>query len=92
MLFGTKQQLAKITSKQINIGDNQIKMVDHVRNLGGWLDSNLSMHFYVNQVCKKVNHNLYNLRRVRKYLNQKACETFFNGTVSLLKASNVNST
>jgi len=41
MLFGTKQQLAKITST--HIGDNQIKIVDHVRNLGGWLDSNLSI-------------------------------------------------
>ena len=82
MILGTPQQLAKTTIEHIAVGNDQIQVVDHVRNLGGWLDSNLSMDRHVNQICKKVNHNLHNIRQIRKYLNQSATETLVHSLIT----------
>ncbi|XP_078000678.1 uncharacterized protein LOC144453296 [Glandiceps talaboti] len=82
MILGTPQQLAKTTIEHIAVGNDQIQVVDHVRNLGGWLDSNLSMDRHVNQICKKVNHNLHNIHQIRKYLNQSATETLVHSLIT----------
>ena len=38
IIFGTKQQLAKIGKVTINISSIQVQPVDHVRNLGYYMD------------------------------------------------------
>ena len=38
IIFGTRQQLAKIGEVSINIGSIQVQPVDHVRNLGYHMD------------------------------------------------------
>ena len=43
LLIGTRQQLAKVTIDSITIGRSIIAPQSPVRNLGLWLDSNLSM-------------------------------------------------
>ena len=38
IIFGTRQQLAKLGKVFINIGSIQVQLVDHVRNLGYHMD------------------------------------------------------
>ena len=82
IIFGTKQQLAKLTCDQVEFGNDRIKIVDKVRNLGGTLDSGLTMEHHVNQLCKNSSHNLYNLRRIRHYLNQHTTEILVHALIS----------
>ena len=43
LLIGTRQQLAEVTIDAITIGHSVIAPQSPVRNLGVWLDSDLSM-------------------------------------------------
>ena len=41
MLIGTRQQLSKVRTDSLMVGDTQVKSVSEARNLGVWFDSNL---------------------------------------------------
>ena len=43
LLIGTKQQLAKVNVDHVKVGNADIVPHSPVKNLGVWLDSNLSM-------------------------------------------------
>ena len=79
LIIGTKTQLEKVSISEIKVGNESIKAVTKVRNLGVIFDSNMSMLHHVNQVCKKGYHQLTKIRQIRKYLDQEA-------TVSVIHA------
>ena len=65
--FGTKSQLSKISSHEINIGCDIIKASSHVRNLGAMLDNHLKMDIHVRHILKKCYTNLRRIRAIRPY-------------------------
>ena len=75
MIIGTPQQTSKLDVTSIKVGNSLVKPSKTVRNLGLWLDSSLNMETHVSKVCKAAFFMLYNLRHIRKYLDQESAET-----------------
>ena len=82
LLIGTRQQLAKITIDGITVGHSVITPLSPVRNLGVWLDSNLSMGDHITKTSSAAFYYLYNIRRIRKYLSKKCTETLIHAFIS----------
>ena len=59
----------------LSVGESIIAPVTSVRNLGSWFDQNLSMIPHINKICKAASFHIYNIRRIRKYLNNDATQT-----------------
>ena len=64
-----------------NVGESIIAPVTSVRNLGSWFDQNLSMIPRINKICKAASFPIYNIRRIRKYLNNDATQTLVHSIV-----------
>ncbi len=75
LIIGSRQQLAKISVNSITVGGDVITAVDSVRDLGAYLDKQMSMEAHIHAKCKAAFKQLYNLRRIRKYLTREATET-----------------
>ena len=82
LLIGTRQQLAKITIDGITVGHSVIAPQSPVRNLGVWLDSNLSMGDHITKTSSAAFYYLYNIRRIRKYLSKECTETLIHAFIS----------
>jgi hypothetical protein len=79
IIYGTKQQLAKVQMDSICVGGVDIKCVDSVRDLGVLMDSALSFDQHITKKCQIANHQLHNLNGIRNYLPQKMTETLVHG-------------
>ena len=75
MIIGTSRQISKLDVTSIRVGNSVVTPSNTVRNLGVWFDTTLSMETQVSKVCKAAFFMLYNLRHIRKYLDQKSAET-----------------
>ena len=83
LLIGTRQQLAKITIDGITVGHSVIAPQSPVRNLGVWLDSDLSIGDHVTKTSFAAAFcYLYNIRRIRKYLSKECTETLIHAFIS----------
>ena len=51
IMFGTKQQLSKVPSTPITVGDDSINSVNQVHNLGYHMDSELRNNIHINKLC-----------------------------------------
>ena len=81
IFIGSKQQLQKCYTKQININSENIIMSETIKYLGAWIDSNLSFKKHITERCKMAMWNLHKLKHIRKFLNQETCHTLVCGLV-----------
>ena len=81
ILIGSKQQLQKCNTKQININNENITMSETIKYLGAWIDSNLSFRKHIMERCKNAMWNLHKLKHIRKFLDQDTCHTLVCGLV-----------
>ena len=83
MIIGTRKQLAKVNIDGLSAGESIIAPATSARNLGSWFDQNLSMHMTprINKICKTAFFHIYNIRRIRKYLNNDATQTLVHSIV-----------
>ena len=49
MLIGTRQQLSKVRTDILMVGDTQVNLVFEAKNLGVWPDSNLQFRSHINK-------------------------------------------
>ena len=82
LLIGTKQQLAKVDFGHIKVDKVNIAPHSPVKNLGVWLDSNLSMVNHITKTCSVAFYYLFNVSRIRKYLTKKCTETLIHAFIS----------
>ena len=82
LLVGTRQQLDKLDSCSITVGNNRISPSPCVRNLGSWFDSNLSMTDHINKACDAAFYHLHNLRRIKKYLSRDSLITLVHAFIT----------
>ena len=47
MLIGTRQQLSKVNLGTLTVGDTSAALVNKVRNLGVWFDSQLNFNVHI---------------------------------------------
>ena len=82
LLVDTRQQLDKLDSCSITVGNNRISPSPCVRNLGSWFDSNLSMTDHINKACNAAFYHLHNLRRIKKYLSRDSLITLVHAFIT----------
>ena len=82
--FGTRQQLAKRTDAdgRITIGGTEIVVSDHIKILGVYLDSTLSMNVQVAAVAKACNFHIRALCHIRPLLTKRVAQTISYGMVT----------
>ena len=81
ILIGTKQQLSKCQNVSITIGNSVIQPSDCIRNLGAYFDKNMSMEQHIKIKCKAAYAQLYNISKIRKYLDYKSAELLVHALV-----------
>ena len=74
VIIGTRKQLAKVNIDGLSVGESIIAPVTSVRNLGSWFDQKLIMIPHIKKICKAASFYIYNIRRIRKYLNIDATQ------------------
>ena len=82
LIIGSKHQLNKITIDSIKIGDSDIKPVPSVKNLGVLIDSNLSMENLITKTCSAAFDHIYNIKRMREYLNRNPTEKIVHALIT----------
>lgn len=70
--FGTRTSLAKIPPqyRTLSVGSSTVSSCDCVRDLGVYLDSELSMKKHVSKIASIGHYHLRRLRQLRNYLSQ----------------------
>jgi len=72
LIIGTSQKLKKVRIDTLSVGDAIISPVASARNLGAYFDSNITLVPFINNACKSAFSQLYNIRRIRKYLTTES--------------------
>lgn len=74
IMFGSIQQLTKVSLDCIPIGTADIRPSSKVRNLGVVQDTNMSMTAHVSRLCSSAHQRLREIGRIRPFLQQSTCE------------------
>ena len=82
LVVGTRQQLHKLDSCSITVGNNRISPSPCVRNLGSWFDSNLGMTDHINKACNTAFYHLHDLMGIKKYLSRDSLITLVHAFIT----------
>ena len=82
MLFGSHQQLSKISIDCIHIGDSSIASASQARNLGAIFDSSMTMKPHISNVIRSSAFQLRNISRICKYLSHNATEQIIHSFIT----------
>ena len=75
IMFGTRQQLNKVGTKNIRIGDDVIQNVPSVRNLGLRFDEELKHSSHINKLTRVSFHMIHNIVRICHQLDTETTKT-----------------
>ena len=64
-----------------NVNDYEVKATKCVKQLGVYIDENLSFDEHISQLCIKAARQLNSLQRIAKYLSQKTKKIVFNSFI-----------
>ena len=81
ILIGTRQQLSKVDVDSLCVGDSIVSQIKSAKNLGTWMDNSLNLKINVNNTCKAAYYHLTNVRRIRKYLDEKTTQTLVHALI-----------
>ena len=82
IIIGTRQQLTKVNIDSLRVGESSTAPTSKVKNLGCWFDGQLKMDTQINSTCKTAFFHLYNIRRIRKFLNFECTKILENAFVT----------
>ena len=82
MWLGSRQQLAKIDTKTMTIGEHRIKSLTSAKNLGVTFDNELGMDLHVNNITRSCFYQLRQLRSIRRSLSTDAAKTLVHSRIS----------
>ena len=82
IIIGKRQQLAKVNIDSMQVGESSITPASRVKNLGCWFDGQLKMDTQINSIRKTALFHLYNIRRIRKFLNFECTKILVNAFVT----------
>ena len=74
IMFGSRQQLSKCSTKDININGDIIERVPVIRYLGTWLDHQLNLKVHISKKCQTAMINLQKIKFIRHFLTREATE------------------
>jgi len=70
IMFGSKAQLGKWSTKQIDKAGDKIPNVTVIRYLGAYLDQGLKFSTHIKTKCRTAMLNYFRIKNIRKYLTQ----------------------
>ena len=79
--FGSRQQLKKCVTNNINVTGEVITKTDCIKYLGVWLDAMLSLKHHITQKCRTAMWNLQRLKAICPFLTTEVCHTVVRGIV-----------
>ena len=82
LLIGTRQQLAKVHSRTLRVGEITVTCSNVLKSLGCWFDSQLKFETHITKICKAAFFHMYNIRWIRKFLNKDNTSTLVNAFVT----------
>ena len=82
LLIGTRLQLAKVNSSTLRAGEISVTCSSVLKSLGCWFDSQFKFETHITKVCNAVFFHIYNIRRIRKFLNEDNTRTLVNALVT----------
>ena len=82
LIIGTPKQTSKLNVNGVVVGDSVVKPSFNARNLGVHFDTQLNMEKHITNVCKSAYHMIYNLRHIRKYLDQDSTKTVVHACIT----------
>ena len=82
IIIGTRQQLAKVNIDSLRVGESSTAPTSKVKSLGCWFDGQLKMDTQINSICKTAFFHLYNIRRIKKFLNFECTKILVNAFVT----------
>ena len=74
IVFGTPQQLAKVSCDSLNVCDALVQREEKVKTLGVTFDDCMSMKCQISDKIRVSMCNLINIRSIRPFLSVKACK------------------
>ena len=69
LLIGTRQQLAKVNSSTLRVGEIFVTCSSVLKGLSCWFDSQFKFETHITKVCNAAFFQIFNIRRTRKFLN-----------------------
>ena len=81
ILYGSRQQLKKCVTNNINVPGEVVDKTDCIKYLGVWLDDTLSLKHHITQKCRTAMWNLQRLKAIHPFLTTEACHTVVRGIV-----------
>ena len=82
LLFGSRSKLGKIDYKNcVKISGTSLKNVDKYKYLGVTLDKEMSLSSLLTDVKKNVLNKLFNLRKLRYYIDEKTSLSIYKQTI-----------
>jgi len=81
-VVGSSHNLKSNDALSLRVGTTTVKSINKVRNLGIIFDSTMSMSDHVNGLCRTLNHQLRNISRIRRYLDEDNCHHVVRALVS----------
>ena len=82
IIAGTRAQLQKSNIATLEVGSSKIEVKNSVKNIGVYIDAELTMKHHVNHISSVAWSYLRNLFRIRKYLTTSACVTLVHAFVT----------
>ena len=79
-LIVTRQQLAKVTTDTLQVGESVISKAREVKDLSSWFDRHLDTH--MNNICTAPLFHLFNIRIIRKFLSIEYTQILLNAFVT----------
>ena len=82
-MFGTKHQLRKMesASTRIVIGNTKVLSVNHICNLGFYMDNTLKNQFYINNLTSSTFNQMLSIRRICSKLECDTTKTIIQALV-----------
>lgn len=74
-ITGSYHSLKQVDTSRIElaIGDSKIKISPVIRNLGCFLDSNMSLTAHIDNLRKSILFHVRNLWRIRRFIDEETC-------------------
>ena len=82
IIIGTRQRFKKVTFNTLRVSNTQVTSLSQAKNLGSWFDTQMNLNTHVTKCCQAAFFHLFNIRRIRKFLNHETVQILVNAFVT----------
>ena len=82
IVFSHEQYGPDVNVGSINIGNSSVSASKHVKSIGAYLDSGMTMQKQISATCRSCWFHLYQIGKIRKYLNEDQAKSLIHAHVT----------